>query len=63
MTERKVIRVSAEIDQVVRAYAAERKLEVGEAADKLIATAHSRLTALQKYAGKTPAKKRRSKAG
>ena len=47
--DRKIIRVSAESDKAIRAYANKRGVEVGEAVDSLIATAISRLNALTRY--------------
>lgn len=64
--DRKVIRVSAESEAIVRKYAEKNEIPVGEAADKLLSTADSRLKALARHAknrkaeGK-PAKKRTAK--
>jgi hypothetical protein len=54
----KIIRVSAPVDKLVRQYAKDRALEVGEAADRLISTAVSRLAALSKYADAQPKKEK-----
>ncbi len=48
-SDRKIIRVSAESDKVIRDYAERRGLEFGDAADSLITTAVSRLNALRRY--------------
>lgn len=47
---RNVIRVSNDTDTAVREYAATKKLQIGEAADKLIALALSRRNSWTKYA-------------
>lgn len=47
---RKVIRIDAEVEEMVRDYAEEKGITIGEAADKLISTGVSRLTALKRYA-------------
>jgi hypothetical protein len=48
--DRKVIRVSADSEKAIKAYAEKRGVSVGEAADALLNTAVSRLNALARYA-------------
>ena len=59
--DRKVVRVSAESDKTVRAFAKARKIQVGEAADQLISSGYRRLEALAKYNAK-PKKETNGKA-
>ncbi len=64
---KKIVRVSAESDKAIRTYAERRGLDMGEAADALIATAVSRLNALKKYSKNhkgdaKPAPKKKTKA-
>lgn len=55
MSDRKIIRVSAETEAAIRDYAEGKGLQVGEAADKLVGTAVARLGALKRYsANKQP---------
>ncbi len=48
-SEKKVIRVSADSEKAIKAYAEKRGIQVSEAADALIGTAVSRLNALARY--------------
>lgn len=48
----KVIRVTEEIDDKVRRYAAENEISVNEAVDRLVTTGLRRLSALSKYTAK-----------
>lgn len=49
-SERKVHRVSEASDKIIRSFAKSRGLEVGEAIDKLVKVADSRVGALERYA-------------
>lgn len=59
--DRVVIRVSKATHKVIAEYAKYKDLDVGEAADKLIATADSRLAALERYAADKGKAKKKSK--
>ncbi len=64
--KRAVVRVSAECAQVITEYAEKNKIGAGEAADRLIMTAHSRLASLARYSAnqgpKAPGKAKKAKA-
>lgn len=62
MSTRAVVRISEEVMKIAQKYAKKWEVEIGEAVDKLIGTADSRLTALSKYASKAPAKPKKPKA-
>lgn len=66
MSERKIIRVSAESEETVREYAEAKGIQIGEAADALIGTAAARLAALKRYAAnkqpQAPGKPKKSAA-
>lgn len=51
--QNKVIRVSGPVFAMVKKHASSRGYSVGEAADALIATGHSRLAALGRYSKAT----------
>jgi hypothetical protein len=55
-------RLSPEADTIVRKYAKSRGVELGEAVDKLIGIADSRVGALERYALGREAKPRPKKA-
>ncbi len=50
MSERKIIRVSDESEQIARKYSEAKGIGIGEAADLLFKTADSRLGCLKRYA-------------
>ena len=52
MENRKVVRVSPEVEALIRKHAAARKLSLGEAADALVITGIARLEALKRYSKK-----------
>jgi hypothetical protein len=54
--KRSVVRVSAECATIIGEYAEKNKIGAGEAADRLIMTAHSRLASLARYAANQGAK-------
>lgn len=56
MAKRVVVRVSSESAQFIRAFAAKKGLDLGEAADRLIKTVRGRLGALETYNKKAAAR-------
>lgn len=60
MSDRKVIRVSDEALASIQAYAEEKAITAGEAADKLIATAVGRRAALKAYTSTHPAQPKKA---
>ncbi len=56
---RKVVRVSPEVERLIRDHATGKGISLGDAADALVLTGHARLTALQRYAKKGVKKAKR----
>lgn len=54
---RKVVRVSPEVERLIRAHAKDKGVSLGDAADALVLTGHARLAALKRYSKSTKAKR------
>lgn len=58
---RKVVRVSEDSEELIKKYAEEKGVTIGEAADALLGTAWSRISALRKHGKKMKAEGRSKK--